>query len=64
VDGGRRGYAFLRAARAAGHAHVPALAIGGFASKQDREEAAAAGVGDHLAEAVNRDPSSPVCATW
>jgi PAS domain S-box-containing protein len=52
---GENGYAFLRAVRSGGAPHVLAIAISGFASKQDREEAAMAGFDDHLAKPVNAD---------
>jgi PAS domain S-box-containing protein len=52
---GENGYAFLRAVRSGRDPYVLAIAISGFASKQDREEAAMAGFDDHLAKPVNAD---------
>jgi two-component system, chemotaxis family, CheB/CheR fusion protein len=52
---GENGYAFLRAVRMRGAPYVLAIAISGFASKQDREEAILAGFDDHLAKPVNAD---------
>ncbi len=46
------GYAFLRSVRARGGPHLPAVALTGFASRQDAEEAARAGFDEHLAKPV------------
>jgi DNA-binding response OmpR family regulator len=52
---GENGYEFLRTLRARGEARVPAIAITGFASKQDREEAVRSGFDEHVAKPVNVD---------
>jgi PAS domain S-box-containing protein len=52
---GEDGYAFLRAVRAQGGGQLPAIAITGFASKQDREEALRAGFDDHVPKPVDAD---------
>jgi CheY-like chemotaxis protein len=52
---GENGYAFIRSVRARGEGHVPALALTGFASRQDAEEAARAGFDEHLAKPVLTD---------
>jgi CheY-like chemotaxis protein len=52
---GEDGYAFLRAVRARGSARIPAIAITGFASKQDRDEALQAGFDHHAAKPVHVD---------
>jgi DNA-binding response OmpR family regulator len=51
---GENGYAFLKAVRASGIL-IPAVAITGFASTQDREEARSAGFDDLVAKPVNTD---------
>jgi len=52
---GENGYEFLRTVRAKSAAHTPAIAITGFASKQDREEAVRSGFDEHVAKPVNVD---------
>jgi two-component system, chemotaxis family, CheB/CheR fusion protein len=52
---GENGYEFARWVRARAGNYIPAIAITGFASTQDREEAARAGFDDHLAKPVNAD---------
>jgi len=52
---GENGYEFLRTVRARSAAHIPAIAITGFASKQDREEAVRSGFDEHVAKPVNVD---------
>ena len=51
---GEDGHAFLRWVRAQG-SYVPAVAITGFASKQDREEAIVAGFDEHIPKPVDTD---------
>jgi signal transduction histidine kinase/CheY-like chemotaxis protein len=51
---GEDGHAFLRWVRAQGN-YVPAVAITGFASKQDREEAMAAGFDEHVPKPIDTD---------
>ncbi len=50
---GEDGHAFLRAVRAGAATYIPAVAITGFASRQDREEAVRSGFDDHLAKPVH-----------
>jgi hypothetical protein len=52
---GESGYELIRWVRARAGDYLPAVAITGFASAQDREEAARAGFDDHLAKPVNAD---------
>lgn len=52
---GESGYAFMRWVRARSGNYVPAIALTGFASAQDRDEAARAGFDAHLAKPVSAD---------
>jgi PAS domain S-box-containing protein len=52
---GEDGHAFLRWVRARGGVHIPAIAITGFASKQDRDEAQQAGFDYHIAKPVSAE---------
>ncbi len=52
---GETGYEFLRAVREESAGRIAAVAITGFASKQDREEAARSGFDEHVAKPVNVD---------
>lgn len=49
------GYAFIRSVRARADGTIPALALTGFASRQDVEEAMDAGFDEHLAKPVRID---------
>ncbi len=50
---GEDGYAFLRTVRASGDGCVPAVAITGFAGKQDRAAALRSGFDDHIPKPVD-----------
>jgi CheY-like chemotaxis protein len=52
---GENGYAFIRSVRARDEHRIPALALTGFASRQDAEEALRAGFDEHLAKPVRTD---------
>jgi PAS domain S-box-containing protein len=50
---GENGYAFIRSVRARDEDRIPAIALTGFASRQDAEEAMRAGFDEHLAKPVH-----------
>ena len=52
---GEDGYAFIRSVRARGEVQIPAVALTGFASQQDVEEATRAGFDAHLGKPVRTD---------
>ncbi len=52
---GEDGYRFMRRVRAREEAHVAAIAVTGFASKEDQEEAARSGFDIHIAKPVLPD---------
>jgi CheY-like chemotaxis protein/anti-sigma regulatory factor (Ser/Thr protein kinase) len=52
---GENGYAFIRSVRARADGQIPAVALTGFASRQDVEEAMRAGFDEHLAKPVRID---------
>jgi hypothetical protein len=52
---GGNGYAFIRSVRARADGQIPAVALTGFASRQDVEEAMRAGFDEHLAKPVRID---------
>jgi PAS domain S-box-containing protein len=52
---GEDGYAFMRSVRALPGARIPSIAITGFVSKQDRDDAFDAGFDHHVAKPVQAD---------
>jgi PAS domain S-box-containing protein len=49
------GYQFIRRAQRLAESRIPAIALTGFASKDDREQAASAGFDEHLAKPIDPD---------
>jgi CheY-like chemotaxis protein len=52
---GEDGYQFIRRVRALGQARIPSIALTGFASKDDREQAMSAGFDEHIAKPIDPD---------
>jgi PAS domain S-box-containing protein len=52
---GEDGYQFIRRVRALAQARIPSIALTGFASKDDREQAMSAGFDEHIAKPIDPD---------